>query len=145
MDKRLIELLKAGKFAVVGVANTLIDYGVFTLLAQFAGVQVYLAQVIGYSCGMLNSYIFNRAWTFKAQSKFFSPALVRFLLTNLCMMGLSTLLLALFYDGLGLQKLVAKAGATLLTLGINFLLSRLWVFRETGRRGEGSLENGQRG
>ena len=28
------ELLRAGKFAIVGVANTLVDLGIFTLLAQ---------------------------------------------------------------------------------------------------------------
>lgn len=71
MDKKLGEAVKAGKFAIVGVANTLIDYGMFTLLTRFGGVQVYLANVIGYACGMLNSYVFNRAWTFKAQDKFF--------------------------------------------------------------------------
>ncbi len=129
MDKKLGEAVKAGKFAIVGVANTLIDYGMFTLLTRFGGVQVYLANVIGYACGMLNSYVFNRAWTFKAQDKFFSPALVKFIVLNLCMLGLSTGLLYLFYDLAGLPELVAKAGATVVTLAVNFVCNRLWVFK----------------
>ena len=55
MDKKLQELLKAARFAIVGVGNTLVDLAVFTLLAQFLEVNVYLAQVLGYSAGTLNS------------------------------------------------------------------------------------------
>ena len=34
MKPKLQELLRAGRFAIVGVGNTLVDLGVFTLLAQ---------------------------------------------------------------------------------------------------------------
>ena len=78
LEHKLTELLKAAKFAVVGVVNTLIDYGVFALLAQVLFVNVYLAQVISYSCGILNSYIWNRSWTFRSENRFFGPTLVRF-------------------------------------------------------------------
>jgi putative flippase GtrA len=122
------ELIKAAKFAVVGIGNTLIDYGVFALLAQLLSVNVFLSQVISYSCGILNSYIFNRSWTFQSQSRFFSPALVRFLVLNLCMLALSTGLLALFLQ-FGLSKLVAKGCTVVVTMAIGFVVNRLWVFR----------------
>ena len=127
MESKLTELIKAAKFAVVGVANTLIDYGVFALLAQVLSVNVYLAQVIGYSCGILNSYVWNRSWTFQSESKFFSPALVRFLVLNLTMLALSTALLALFLQ-LGLSKLAAKGCTVVVTMAISFVVNRLWVF-----------------
>ena len=128
MKNKLTELVKAAKFAVVGVANTLIDYGVFALLAQVLSVNVYLSQVIGYSCGILNSYIFNRSWTFQSESGFFSPTLVRFLVLNLCMLGVSTGLLALFLQ-FGLCKLAAKACTVVVTMAVGFVVNRLWVFR----------------
>jgi len=128
LKNKLTELVKAAKFAVVGVANTLIDYGVFALLAQVLSVDVYLSQVISYSCGILNSYIFNRSWTFKAESSFFSPTLVRFLVLNLCMLGVSTGLLALFLQ-FGLSKLVAKGCTVVVTMAVGFVVNRLWVFR----------------
>jgi putative flippase GtrA len=126
------ELIKAAKFAVVGIANTLIDYGVFALLAQLLSVNVFLSQVISYSCGVLNSYIFNRSWTFQSQSRFFSPALVRFLVLNLCMLALSTGLLALFLQ-FGLSKLVAKGCTVVVTMAVGFVVNRLWVFRPQNR------------
>jgi putative flippase GtrA len=126
------ELIKAAKFAVVGIANTLIDYGVFALLAQLLSVNVFLSQVISYSCGILNSYIFNRSWTFQSKSRFFSPALVRFLVLNLCMLALSTGLLALFLQ-FGLSKLVAKGCTVVVTMAVGFVVIRLWVFRPQNR------------
>lgn len=130
MDKKLSEALKAGKFAIVGVANTLIDMGVYALLAQLMGVNPYFAQVISYSCGMLNSYVFNRSWTFRSQARFFSPALARFVILNLVMLGVSTGLLYLFLDQLGLHKMIAKVLATGFTLCLSFVVNRLWVFKE---------------
>lgn len=127
MEKKLTELMKAAKFALVGVSNTLVDYGVFALLAQLLGVNVYLSQVVSYSCGILNSYIWNRSWTFRSKERFFSPALVRFLAVNLCMLALSTGLLALFLR-LGLSKLVAKACTLVFTMVLGFAANRLWVF-----------------
>ena len=127
MENRLTELIKAAKFAVVGVVNTLIDYGVFALLAQVLSVNVFLSQVISYSCGILNSYVWNRSWTFQSESKFFSPALMRFLVLNLSMLALSTALLALFLQ-LGLSKLVAKGCTVVVTMAIGFVVNRLWVF-----------------
>ena len=129
MNGKWSEALKAGKFAIVGVANTLIDYGVFTLLTQVLLAPVYPSQVVGYLCGMLNSYVFNRRWTFQAQDRFFSPALIRFVVLNLCMLGVSTGLLYCFYDLAQLNELVAKGAATVITMGVSFVANRLWVFR----------------
>lgn len=130
MEERLRELKKAARFVVVGISNTLLDFAVFTVLAQLLSVNVYLAQVAGYCTGTVNSYVLNRSWTFRARERFFSPALVRFLCLNLGMLLLSTGLLYLFFDVAGLPKLIAKAGATGVIMVVSFLCNRFWVFRE---------------
>ena len=113
VEEKLRELAKAARFALVGVSNTLIDFGVFTVLAQLLSVNVYLSQVLGYCAGTLNSYVLNRSWTFRSKGRFFSPAL-----------------LYLLFDVAGLPKLGAKAGATAITMVVSFLVNRFWVFRE---------------
>ena len=129
MEQKLQELLKAGRFAIVGVANTLVDFAVFTLLAQVAGANVYLSQALGYGAGILNSYTFNRSWTFRAEGRFFSPALARFLALNLTMLAFSTGLMFLAINLGGLPKFPAKIAVTGVTMVVNFLVSRFWVFR----------------
>jgi len=135
MNPKLQELRKAGRFAVVGVGNTLVDFAVFTLLAQALGVSVYLSQAAGYSAGTLNSYVLNRSWTFRAGGRFFSPALVKFLALSLAMLAFSTGILYLAYDLGGLPKLAAKIVATGVTMVVNFLASRFWVFGQDGGEG----------
>lgn len=128
MQNRITELAEAGKFAIVGVANTLLDMGLFALLAHILGVNIYFSQFISYSAGVLNSYVFNRKWTFKSSERFFSPTLIRFLLLNVAMLLLSMVLLWLFADVMGLHKLIAKCVNVAITLAASFVINRLWVF-----------------
>lgn len=130
MEKKTQEIEKVGKFALVGVVNTLLDMGLFALLAQLLGVNVYLSQCISFSAGVLNSYLINRSWTFRTKEAFWSPALVRFLLLNVAMLAVSTAIIWLFYDLLGIHKLIAKVISTGCTLVVSFLINRLWVFRD---------------
>ena len=122
------ELKRILKFGLTGVANTLVDVGVCWILNQLLGMNIYLANVIGYGAGMLNSYLINRSWTFASRDRLFSMQLVRFLLVNLSALALSTLLIRLL-TGFGLGDMWAKLGATGITLVVNFLASRFWVFR----------------
>lgn len=133
--KRLI------KFGITGVANTLVDFIVFTILSQFLLINVYVAQVFGYSAGILNSYIINRSWTFQTKNKFFSSEFLRFIFVNLVMLGISVLLLYLFNDILEMKQLLifgkqwgsllAKLIATGIVMLLGFFVNRKFVFQNT--------------
>ena len=122
------EFFKLVKFGITGIMNTLVDFAVFMLLTN-AGVAIYFAQVVSYSCGMLNSYIVNRSWTFKSKGKFFSRQMIRFITANLSLLLLSLALLWVFTEQLGLIKILAKLCATVLIMVIGFIVNRIWVFK----------------
>ncbi|MDD3679101.1 MAG: GtrA family protein, partial [Patescibacteria group bacterium] len=46
---------QAGKFGIVGVSNTLIDFGVFNLLTAVFGVYVVIANLFSVSIAIINS------------------------------------------------------------------------------------------
>lgn len=125
------EIKRIIKFGITGAANTLVDYLVFTILTVWLGFQPYGAQVCSYSAGTLNSYLLNRSWTFKSKERFFSVQMVKFLAANLLVMGISVLSLKCLIEWMGLPVLLAKLFNTGVTLVLNFLLSRLWVFKGT--------------
>jgi putative flippase GtrA len=52
------------RFAVVGVLNTCIDFLVFMALLEGFEWHYSASQVIGYTSGLINSFIWNRYWTF---------------------------------------------------------------------------------
>lgn len=128
-DPRVKQLVKLVKFGITGVMNTAVDFLVYTLLVSFFSMGLYVSQIISYSCGMLNSYVVNRKWTFSTKNGFFSGELVRFIVLNLSMMLLGMGIIYVCTQKLMFHKLVAKLISTLLVLIINFLISNFWVFR----------------
>lgn len=68
MNKFLL-FLQAGKFILVGILNTLIDLGVLNLLMFVtniaSGLWFSVFKGISFITAVINSYILNRAWTFK--------------------------------------------------------------------------------
>ncbi len=118
------------KFGLTGLLNTGVDFAVFTVLAVWLSVDIYLAQAVAYTVGTLNSYIINRSWTFRSKERFFSASMLKFLVLNLCMLGLSIIFLGFFTNSIGLGKMAAKAAATVLTMAISFVANNFWVFRK---------------
>ncbi|RYL89796.1 GtrA family protein [Sporolactobacillus sp. THM7-4] len=116
---------QAVMFSMVGVMNTAIDFAVFFLLTQFVSMYYAFAQILSYGAGMLNSYLWNARVTFsiseKTKSRFY-----KFVILNL-----SVLLVTLFmmHSLLFLPLYINKLFSTLIGLGVNFILSKLWVFK----------------
>ncbi|MCM3202951.1 GtrA family protein [Paenibacillus illinoisensis] len=126
MINRLATLIK---FGIVGVMNTAVDALVFTMLAAL-GTPALIAQVISYSCGVLNSYWWNGRWTFRdARRQGPNNELLRFVITNLIVLALLSLILFLSNHILAWNLVISKAAATLLGMILNYIASRYWVFR----------------
>ncbi|WP_203978826.1 GtrA family protein [Geobacter sp. SVR] len=118
------------RFNLVGIVNTLLDFGLFFLLSG-AGMTYLLAQACSYGCGIVNSYMLNKYWTFGVTGTRVSE-LFRFVTVNLSALAASVLLVYLFHSPLRLPLVHAKVAATLLTMTISFCGSKFWVFRRSG-------------
>ncbi|WP_461201835.1 GtrA family protein [Anoxybacillus sp. TBDG-1] len=120
------------RFAVVGVGNTFVDFGLFFLLVAL-GVPYMWAQMFGYSAGVINSYVWNRTWTFRAQGAIMKQ-FVRFLVINLCSFVVTLLLLYALNKiyPIFLSKVIATVGGMV----VGWLGSYKWVFSERMLRKE---------
>lgn len=124
-------LRQAVKFGLVGVLNTLVDLGVYALLVHLTGLLAdyhTLAKAISYAAGILNSYLWNRRWTFRSQA---SPSrtLLPFFAVNGLALAVNTGLMSLSFERLGLPEIVSIGIATLSTMAFNFLVSKFIIFR----------------
>lgn len=123
------------KFNLVGLANTAVDVALFAVFAAL-GIGNALAQALSYSAGMINSYLLNTRYTFRDQQAkgtshlFDSRRLVRFVVLNLIVLVVSVVLLKILVSTIGIPVLIAKLGVTCITLVLNFLGSRLWVYKQ---------------
>jgi putative flippase GtrA len=118
------------KFNLVGVLNTLVDYAIYSLLVSL-GMQYLAAQVVSYSAGMANSFLMNKHWTFAERKTAVSGAqFLRFTVLNLSTLGLSLLVLYVLSRQWGLHPMVSKLAVTVLTMIVNFVGSKYWVYRK---------------
>ena len=149
--KSFLQLLK---FGLIGVSNTVVDLIVCRALQALFGtfsatpiLTYYLPKVIGYACGIANSYFWNSRWTFREERRRDAREIVSFLIVNLVTLGLSLLLQWVLRDQLHLDAwwmqalgenfftklingerfcLLLASGAALL---VNFIGNKLLVFR----------------
>jgi len=119
------------KFNVVGIMNTAVDFGVFMILNHYLGLIYAVSQVISYSCGMVNSYFLNKFWTFQKREGFTAIEVTKFILVNLCSLGVSLLVLYILQSKWSWEVLPSKVLATGFSVGVNFLGNKFWVFEAT--------------
>ena len=101
-SKEKKSFLQLAKFLLVGISNTLVDLIICYLLQRLFGIYL-IAKVIGYACGILNSYLLNSNWTFRRERRHDAKEILLFLAVNAVTLGLSLLLMALFRDVLALD------------------------------------------
>lgn len=135
MNNRAASLMK---FGIVGLLNTAVDFTVFALLTA-GGVPVLPAQWISYACGTLNSYLWNRNWTFRDKNGRVRRQLIRFVLVNLAALTVATALLKWLSGQTGISLPVCKLMATAAGGFINYAGSRNWVFGSKVKTGSEPL------
>lgn len=130
------------KFGLIGVLNTLVDvivfYFVYRLLCMGTGLDpdtlnvpgwvAAAAQAVSFLVAALNSFIWNKLWTFEKKGKPTGREVVRSLVTNLGYYLLSLALISLISRLFLLPATTAKLPATCVMFLYNYLMNKFWVF-----------------
>jgi putative flippase GtrA len=127
------------RFGLVGGLNTLVDLlvlnGLLWLFPTSNILTLLMYSSLAFSLGAANSFLLNKYWTFGSRQKTTRGEVVRFVMTTLCGIGWSAIILWLASNALhpflvnttiwaNASKIIAIAG----TAFINYLGMRLWVF-----------------
>lgn len=117
------------KFSIVGISNTLISLGIYYLLV-YLGVHYIIANIVGFIISVINAFYWNSKYVFpkgvKNRKKSFIKCFVAYGFTFL----LGTLLLYLMVDIIGISDKIAPIINLCITVPINFILNKLWAFKE---------------
>ena len=153
--------VKALSFAMIGVVNTLVDYGVFLLArAVLSGspaglfaigslndfcqcsdattTTLVVANLISWSIAVTGSYIMNSSITFAAESgrQLRLSAYLTFVASGVAGLLVNTATLLFAAEILLLPVWLAKAVAILASFLVNFSMSHFVVFRSRGEAGD---------
>jgi putative flippase GtrA len=135
------------RFAVVGCTNFVVSFTAFYLsfnylpgaaVAAIAGFvsagspshppQAAVANVIAYLAGMVNSFLLNRSWTFRATAGNALPQALRFTAVSLFSLTMGTLVTFALVDVLGLPSLAVWIPLTAVVVVVNYLGCKHWAF-----------------
>ena len=121
--------LKAVSFALVGVVNATVDFGVFSFFYYFLGFPIIASNLISWLVAVSGSYVMNSMTTFAAESgrKLRFKSYASFLLAQVAglIANTTTVIVASVFIPVLVGKLLA-IGASFL---VNFSLSHFVVFR----------------
>ena len=116
------------RFGVVGIINTLLDFALFNLLVLLLsrpdGLALLACNAAAFLAANLCSYFGNRSWTFAKSSPASLREYAAYLAISLVGLLLNTLVLWWATGGVVesfWQLNLAKAGATVVSMGWNFL------------------------
>ena len=118
------------RFGCVGCLNTMFDFTIFCILNSLFGVNYIISQIISYSSGTLNSYLFNKFWTFNDTKtcKKGAREIVQFIVVNFASLGISLIGLRILMNDNSMNSILAKVISMVLAQVVNFLGYKFWVF-----------------
>ncbi len=147
------EMMRIGKFGLVGVFNTLIDFVIYNLVSSHLGLSLVISNIISTTVAMVFSYLANRQLVF-ARSKSSRPlhhqlalfylvsafgvyvlqSLTIVLLTSVWQWPINVMLGVFHTFGISgsdafLIKNAAKAVATIVSLIWNYIMYKRVVFK----------------
>jgi putative flippase GtrA len=122
-------LVKAVSFAMIGLLNTGIDFGIFTFTYYYLGWHIFVANPIAWLMAVSNSYVLNSMITFAAETgRRLSPrAYITFILSQAG--GLIANTTTVFILSYFMPAWMAKIPAIGASFIVDFTLSHLVVFR----------------
>ncbi len=117
------------KYGIVGAGNTLITAAVIWVMMEVLDYSSILSNVTGYAAGLINSFIWNKQWTFRSNAGW-SASAVRFGLAwgvcYLLQLGLLASLEAQTMIRPYFIQLIAMAFFTVL----NFVANKFFTFKK---------------
>lgn len=112
-------------YAIIGIVSTGLEFLIYALLYRY--IPYLYANIIGFHCGILCSFILNRKYNFKKEDK----AVLRFTsfyLIQIICLAINSLILYLCVDIAGWNQLITKGLSIALTALLPFFLNKYITF-----------------
>lgn len=119
------------RFLIVGIASNLVLYLVYLLITA-AGVGHKLAMTLLFLAGTVQTFFFNKKWTF-SHDGFYSSTFVKYASAYGSAYLMNLAALVIMVDRMGLPHQAVQGAMIIIVALLLFLLQRLWVFRTPTR------------
>lgn len=131
--------LKMVSFALVGLGNTAIDFGLFTLAYKGLGFPIVVSNVIAWLIAVSGSYVVNTMTTFRVESGRVLRRRDYFNFVASGVLGVIATTSALVVLSWYVNVMMAKALSILVGFSVNFTMSNFVVFRAQKAQASGDV------
>lgn len=114
------------RYGVVGIASNGVLYALYLVMTRY-GIGPKLAMTIAYGAGVVQTFAFNRRWTFEHRGAVGS-AFSRYVATYAIGYGTNLVALVMLVDHAGLPHRWVQAAMIVCIAALVFLLQKFWVF-----------------
>jgi len=114
-------------FHIVGVLNTAITYGIYSLLVAL-GIDYRLALFLEYCFGTTFSFLMNRRYTFRHGGRVTARMLASMIGSYAAVLGLNFVLLVLFVERFGMNEYAGQFFALAASVAASFVAQKFLVF-----------------
>ena len=112
-----------------GLMTTVVSIGSFAIIAM-TGIPVLINNIISWILSVLFAYITNRTWVFNSKSEDIVKELSSFAGGRLLTLAIEEAILLIFVTLLNLNALAVKIVAQIIVILLNYIISKLFVFKE---------------
>ncbi len=142
LDETIIEaFLQFVKFGIVGVSNTIISYVlyagcllIFRGIGILTGIDYIVAQVIQFILSVLWSFYWNNKYVFELKKgekrSLWKSLLKTYVSYSFTGLFLSSILLVLWVQILGISEFIAPIINLLISVPLNFIINKFWAFKK---------------
>jgi putative flippase GtrA len=119
------------KFGIVGVSNTLISYSIYAVLT-YLGLYYIFSNIIAFAVSMANAFYWNNKHVFNENRENRNALGSAFrMVVSYALSGLivGSVLLYIFVDIFEISEYIAPFLGLCITVPLNFILNRFWVFK----------------
>ena len=118
------------KFGLVGILNNIISLAVYYVVITIHQEWYLIGNVLGFLISTLNAWVMNSRFVFQTKKRTAKDTFIRTYAAYIVSLGLSTALLYVFVERLGIDARLAPVGCLMITVPFNFLMNKFWVYKK---------------
>lgn len=135
MKNKIIKLLnnrEAVRYLIFGALTTAVDYVSYAVFSRVINLDENISNIAAQIMAILFAYVTNKMFVFESSHLGFTRTFyefVKFISSRLLTMGINTVMFFVLYELMNVNDIAAKIAATILVVILNFIFSKLFVFK----------------
>ncbi len=120
-------------YGIFGVLTTVINIAAYAVCYKVLGIANIPSDIIAWIIAVLFAFITNKLYVFNSKDmtmKTFMPELIKFMAARLATLGVDLIIMYIGVDVMHGPEIIFKVAANVIVIILNYVLSKLVVFKK---------------